>query len=140
MAYINQFLFENDDRTFQTNPSLCIQSIRGQICYCWVRHKVKCVWWKNQSNYPHPSTKVLHQCFLKYFKRSPFKPWEWSASKFSLRYQIMLYKTKRWHELGTWLHKMNVINTFNNFSLLYNKCIEATIENLNFDINLEFKG
>lgn len=35
---------------------------------------------------------------------------------------------------------MNVINTFNNFSLLYNKCIEAMIENLNFDINLEFKG
>ena len=35
---------------------------------------------------------------------------------------------------------MNVINTFNNFSLLYNKFIEATIENLNFEINLEFKG
>ena len=52
----------------------------------------------------------------------------------------MLYKTNRWRELGTWLRKMNVIDTFNNFSLLYNKCIEATIENLNFDINLEFKG
>ena len=35
---------------------------------------------------------------------------------------------------------MDVGDAFNNLSLPYNKCIDTTNENMNFDINLGFKG
>ena len=35
---------------------------------------------------------------------------------------------------------MNVVDAFDNLFLLYNKCIDTTDENMNFDVNLGFKG